>query len=508
MTDRTLAEAHILVVDDEASIVRLFVRAIQSAGYTHVHGTTDPTEVSALLGSVAPDLVVLDLNMPGLDGFAVLEEISGRLSQDTFLPVLTVSGMSDAEAKERAFRAGAKDYLVKPIGIQELLLHVNSLLETRFLSLRLHETHNRLAGLVGRRTEQLRLSVSQRRQVEEVLLETERHFEEVRRLTRLGTWNWDVGNDTESWSPELFDIAGFDPAQPAPRFAAHPEIFTPDSFSRLEKAAGDALESGAPYELELEMLRPDGTTVHVLARGGALRDETGRVTRLAGTVQDVTERWRSRRELTDSLERLRESEATIIQVLSSVVDRRDRYTAGHQRRVAEISVAIARRMGLPEEQVRGLETAALLHDVGKISVPLEILSSPGPLSRAQHALVEEHVRSGYELLSPVPFPTPVAKAILQHHERLDGSGYPGGTRDEEIILEARILAVADVAEAMSAHRPYRPALASGSAVAELVAHRGTLYDRAVIDAYLELPEELQDPGFTEPNPGQLRFDRA
>jgi putative nucleotidyltransferase with HDIG domain/PAS domain S-box-containing protein len=506
MTERSLSEARILVVDDEASIVRLFVRALQSAGYAHVRGTTDPTEVPALLDSLTPDLVVMDLNMPGLDGFAVLEEISSRLSQDTFLPVLTVSGMADPDAKERAFGAGAKDYLVKPIGLQELLLHVNSLLETRFLSLRLLQTHDRLAELVGRRTEELQRSVSQRQQVEETLLETERHFEEVRRLTRLGTWNWDVASDTVSWSPELFDIAGQDPALPAPGFARHPEFFAPESFLRLEKAVNDALESGTPYELELEMFRPDGTTVHVLARGGALRDETGCVARLAGTVQDVTERWRSQRDLADTLQRLRESEATIIRVLSSVVDRRDPYTAGHQRRVAEISVAIARRMELPEERVRGIETAALLHDIGKLSVPLEILSNPGALSATQQALVKEHVRAGYELLSPVPFLEPVAKAVLQHHERLDGTGYPNGVRDEEIILEAKILAVADVAEAMSSHRPYRPALKPGSVAVELAGHRGTFYDHAVVDAFLQLPLELQDPGFAEPDPGQLRFD--
>jgi PAS domain S-box-containing protein/putative nucleotidyltransferase with HDIG domain len=505
MSDRTLAEAHILVVDDEASIVRLFARALESAGYVHVHGTTDPTEVPALLGSLAPDLVVMDLNMPGLDGFALLEEISGQLSQDTFLPVLTVSGMSDPEAKERAFRAGARDYLVKPISIQELLLHVNSLLETRFLSLRLHETHDRLAEIVGRRTEELQVSVSQRAQAEEALLETERHFQEVRRLTRLGTWDWDIATDTVSWSPELFDIAGVDQERPAPSFARHAELFAPESYPRLEKAVTEALESGTPYEVELEMLRPDGTSAHVLVRGGALRDETGRVVRLAGTLQDVTERWQEQRELADTLERLRESEATIIRVLSSVVDRRDPYTAGHQRRVADISVAIARRMGLSEEQVQGVETAALLHDIGKITIPLEILSIPGPLSRAQHVLVQEHAYSGYELLSPVPLLEPVAKAVLQHHERLDGSGYPAGIKGEEIILEARILAVADVAEAMTSHRPYRPALASGSALAEIAAHRETLYDGAVVDAYLEVADRLPDPGATDLNPDQLRL---
>ena len=504
MNDRAPTDARILVVDDETSVVRLFVRALQSGGYTNVHGTSDPTEVSALLDADAPDLVVLDLNMPGIDGFAVLEDIAARLSPDTFLPVLTVSGMSDTETKEQAFRSGAKDYLVKPVDIHELLLHVNSLLETRFLSLRLHDAQERLQEVVGRRSEELRLNVSQREHAEEALRDTERDFEEVRRLTRLGTWLWDVATDATRWSPELYDIAGRDPRGPAPNFATHRELFVPESFSLLREATRSALESGAPYELELEMVRPDGAVTHVFVRGGVLRDVNGRVTHLAGTVQDVTERWQSQRELTETLKRLQESEDTIIRVLSSVVDLRDPYTAGHQRRVAEISVAIARKMGLSEARVHGVETAALLHDLGKISVPLEILSCAAPLSDVQFGLVKEHVNTGYELLKPVPFLEPVAQAVLQHHERLDGSGYPAGITDDEIITEARILAVADVAEAMTSDRPYRPRLAPGSEIAELATYRGTRYDKTVVDAYFSLPEDLPDRG-PEPNPDQLQF---
>ena len=505
MIDRAPADARILVVDDESSIVRLFVRALRSGGYTNVHGTSDPTEVSALLDAAAPDLVVLDLNMPGVDGFAVLEDIAGRLSPDTFLPVLTVSARSDPETKEQAFRSGAKDYLVKPVDIHDLLLHVNSLLETRILSLRLHEAQERLEEVVGRRTEELRINVSQREHAEETLRDTERDFEEVRRITRLGTWVWDVATDATRWSPELYDIAGRDPGQPAPDFATHSGLFVPESFNLLREATSGALESGAPYELELEIIRPDGVVTHVLLRGGVLRDHTGRVTHLAGTVQDVSERWQSRRELTETLKRLQESEDTIIRVLSSVVDLRDPYTAGHQRRVAEISVAIARKMGFSEGRVHGIETAALLHDLGKISVPLEILSCAAPLSEVQFGLVKEHVNTGYELLRPVPFLEPVATMVLQHHERLDGSGYPAGIKGEEIITGARILAVADVAEAMTSDRPYRPRLAPGSEIAELAAHRGTRYDKTVVDAYFSLPEDLPCPSGPEPNPDQLQF---
>jgi len=505
VSDRTLAEAHVLVVDDEASIVRLFVRALQSAGYSQVHGTTDSAEVLGLLDSFSPDLVVMDLNMPGLDGFAVLEEISGRLSQDTYLPVLTVSGMSDPEAKERAFRAGAKDYLVKPVSIQELLLHVNALLETRFLSLQLHETQDQLAELVGRRTEELQLSIVKRRQAEEALLDKEQQLGEARRLARLGTWSWDLATDTVTWSRELLEIAGRDPVGPPPGHEEYFGLFSEDSLARLQAVAGEAAESGASFEEELEMLRPDGTSSHVLARIGALRDETGRVVRLAGTLQDVTERWKSQCELVNTLKRLSESEATLIQALSKVTEGPDPYTVDHAKRVAEISTAIARQMRLPEERVQALEKAALLHDIGKNWVPNEILSSPGHLSPNQRALVEDHVPFGYEIIGPIPFEGPVAEAVLQHHERLDGSGYPAKLKGEDIILEARILAVADVVEAMTSHRPYRAALGLGAAVAELVANRGVLYDPAVVDAYLELDEGFLHPGDPEPDPNQLRF---
>jgi putative nucleotidyltransferase with HDIG domain len=505
VADRALSEARILVVDDETTIVRLFVRALESGGYTNVRGTSDPTEVSALLDADAPDLVVLDLNMPGVDGFAVLEDISARLSPDTFLPVLTVSGMSDPEAKEHAFRSGAKDYLVKPVDIYELLLHVSSLLETRFLSLRLHEAQTRLEEIVGRRTQELQINVKQREHAEEALRHTEREFAEVQHLTRLGTWLWEAATDTTKWSPELYDIAGRDPDRPAPNFAARGDLFVPESSSVVRQAMRSALRTGAPYEVELEMLRPDGVVAHVFMRGGVLRDVNGQVTHLAGTVQDVTERWKSRRELTETLKHLQESEDTLIRVLSSVVDRRDPYTADHQRRVAEISVAIARRMGLSESRVHGVETAALLHDLGKISVPLEILSCAAPLTEVEFGLVKEHVNTGYELLKPVPFLEPVAKTVRQHHERLDGSGYPDGIAGDEIITEARILAVADVAEAMTSARPYRPRLAPGSEIVELAAHRGTRYDKTVVDAYFSLPEILPCPGGPEPNPDQLQF---
>jgi putative nucleotidyltransferase with HDIG domain len=176
----------------------------------------------------------------------------------------------------------------------------------------------------------------------------------------------------------------------------------------------------------------------------------------------------------------------VIHAVSLVVETRDPYTAGHQRRVAELARAIAREMGLPEWQVMGIHVAGLLHDVGKVAVPGEILSKPGKLTPNEFSIISSHCQVGYDILEKIDFPWPVTKAILQHHERIDGSGYPYHLSGEEIVIEARILGVADVVDAMSSHRPYRPALGLNKALQEISQASGTLYDSKVVHACLRL----------------------
>jgi putative nucleotidyltransferase with HDIG domain len=176
----------------------------------------------------------------------------------------------------------------------------------------------------------------------------------------------------------------------------------------------------------------------------------------------------------------------VIHAVSLVVETRDPYTANHQRRVAELARAIARGMRLSEWQVMGIHIAGLLHDVGKVAVPTEILTKPGRINEYEFGIIKNHCQVGYDILKKVDFPWPVATAIFQHHERLDGSGYPEGISGEYLILEAKILGVADVVEAMSSHRPYRPALGLESALQEISRESGTLYDSEVVEACLRL----------------------
>ena len=194
-------------------------------------------------------------------------------------------------------------------------------------------------------------------------------------------------------------------------------------------------------------------------------------------------------QVSDAGEAVRKSLQGIIQSISLIIETRDPYTAGHQRSVANLARAIALVMGLPPERIEGIRLAATVHDLGKISIPAEILSKPSRLTEAEISMIRIHPRSGYEILKKVEFPWPIAQIVLQHHERIDGSGYPQGLRGPDILLEAKILGVADVMDAMCSHRPYRAGIGIEKALAEIRQNRGILYDPEVVDACLKYFQE-------------------
>ncbi len=208
--------------------------------------------------------------------------------------------------------------------------------------------------------------------------------------------------------------------------------------------------------------------------------------------KDIAKRENAEAEAHSTLAKLRRAMGGVIQAMALTVERRDPYTAGHQRRVSDLARAVATEMGLSNHRVDGIRMAGLIHDLGKICVPAEILSKPGGLTEIEHTLIKDHPQVGYEILKEIEFPWPVAKIVLQHHERMDGSGYPAGLSAEDIIIEARTLAVADVVEAMASHRPYRPTLGREMAMNEISQNRGVLYDADVVDACLKL---LKEKGF-------------
>jgi PAS domain S-box-containing protein/putative nucleotidyltransferase with HDIG domain len=260
-------------------------------------------------------------------------------------------------------------------------------------------------------------------------------------------------------------------------------------------------ETGEPQVCDLRMLKLDGTQFWVHLVATAAQDADGApVCRVVLT--DIDERKHNEHELIESKERIQRQVVQLqsafmstVEVATSLSERRDPYTAGHERRVGKIAAAIGAELGLGEHDQEGLRVAGYLHDIGKITIPAEILSKPGKLSLIEFKLIQGHAQSSYEVLKDVKFPWPVAQVALQHHERMDGSGYPQGLKGEAILFEARILAVADVVEAMSSHRPYRAGLGVEAAMAEIEAGKGTRYDSTVAGACLKL---FREKGYTIP----------
>jgi putative nucleotidyltransferase with HDIG domain len=211
---------------------------------------------------------------------------------------------------------------------------------------------------------------------------------------------------------------------------------------------------------------------------------------------EIENRKRVQQELQHSFESLKNAMHSTIQAISMTVEKRDPYTSGHQQRVADLAKAIAEKMELPESQVESIYMAAAIHDIGKISLPAEILVKPIPLSDIEISLIQAHAQAGYDILKGIEFPWAIADIVLQHHERMDGSGYPQGLAGEDILLEARIICVADVVETMASHRPYRPSIGIDKALEEIDKNKGSLYDPRVVDACLRLYNEkgIEFPG--------------
>lgn len=257
---------------------------------------------------------------------------------------------------------------------------------------------------------------------------------------------------------------------------AHQLYVDPDERTRTIDLIN---EQGFAKNREVQFYRKDRTIIWVSRTMQMVRDENGTILYYEGIIEDITDRK-------DNVGRLRKALGSTVQALASLVESRDPYTAGHQRNVSDLARAIATEMDLSKDQIEGLRVAAIIHDIGKISVPAEILSKPGKLTDIEFSLIKLHSQSGYDILKDIDFPWPVARMVIEHHERMDGSGYPRRLKGDEILLEARILSVADIVDAISSHRPYRAALGIDTALDEITKNKGVLYDSDVVDACIRL----------------------
>ena len=436
-----MPKARILIVEDENLVARDLHNMIRALGY----GVTDVVQTGeAVLQSVdraKPDLALMDIVLKGnTDGITV----ASALWEKHGIPVVYITSFADDLTFERAKLTEPFGYLIKPFEERELELTIETALYKARMQLLLKEKEQWLSTILKSIGDGI------------IVLNTQGRVAFINSIAQKIT----------GWSEE--EALG----QP---------------FSSIFRLQENSLHLNKTFHhQEAVLVSRAGREIPIEQALAELPEDRGQKTGQVIVFRDITERKKAEQELKESWNRLHRALEGTIQAISTTIEMRDPYTAGHQRRVARLAEAIALETALPETRVEGLKLAAEIHDIGKIYVPAEILSKPTKLTELEYTIIKTHPQAGYEILKNIEFPWPIATIVLQHHERIDGSGYPGGLKGDDILLEARILAVADVVEAMSSHRPYRPAFGLDMALKEIQANRGLLYGPEEVDACLRL----------------------
>jgi PAS domain S-box-containing protein len=459
----------ILIVDDEKLVRRLLVSTLSSAGFTCLEAVNSEQAREQLKNHVV-SVVLLDIMMPGQSGTELLNEVIAAYPD--IAPIM-ISAVSNSDTAITCMKQGAYDYIIKPFYAQEVLLRIEYALAKRKLILDNSDYRKRLEQIVGQQAGEIRAS--------------EENFRNSLDNSPLGIRIITVNDKTLYANGALLEIYGYSNVEEM-NAIPYQDRHTPETWvahqERVRRITrGEPVAS--PYEIDI--IRKDGEIRRLLVNRGEVRWNGQR--QFQTLDQDITERVRTDKALKESYDKLDKTLDAVIQAMALTVEMRDPYTAGHQHRVARLACAIAAEMGFSPEKIKGIGVVGAIHDIGKICVPAEILSKPGRITEAEFSIIKEHPRTGYDILKGIDFPWPVARSVLQHHERINGSGYPGRLSGENIILEAKILAVADVVEAMASHRPYRPSLGIDKALEEISQQKGVLYDLVVVDACLKLFSE-------------------
>jgi PAS domain S-box-containing protein len=337
--------------------------------------------------------------------------------------------------------------------------------------------------------------VTEQKQAEDLLKKNEAKYRLLADHMKDQVWLMDLNLHATYISPSVEKLLGYTleeiDALPLDKILTASSLQKGNDF--LSAEISKALATPPTYSLkqlmELEFICKDGRILWIECTFSFIRDENDKPLSLMGEGRDITERKLAEDKLQQTLGSLKRAVGTTIQVLVSALESRDPYTVGHQSRAANLASAIAAEMGLTPDMIEGIHMAGSIHDIGKLSIPTELLTKPTQLTNIEYSLIKVHSDSGYEMLKNVESPWPLAETVHQHHERMDGTGYPGSLKGDEILIEARILAVADIVEAMASHRPYRPALGIEAALEEIEKNKGTLYDAVVVDACLKLFHE-------------------
>jgi PAS domain S-box-containing protein len=451
-------KARIMVVEDEAVISLEIQDRLTKMGHSICGTAASGEEAVSVAAANRPDLILMDVQLRGdVDGVETAQQIRNQVE----IPVIYLTAFADDRTVERARLTEPFGYLIKPFSEKELYAAIETALYKHAMEAKLRESERRYAATVRCIADCV------------IVTDTEMNIMLMNPAAQ-GVTGWGQAEAVGKRLDEIF------------------KIVDEKDLTPVESPMAETIRRRVVNNLTAPVLliTKNGEKVPVEDSAAPMIDEKGELTGAVMVFRDITERKNAEAAIKtafDSLEeRVREQTAELRTSFDRLGRAMDRYTAGHQVRVADLACDIARHMGVAESRLPIIRIAGLIHDVGKVCVPTEILNKPAPLSPIEFEIVKQHPKAAYDVLEKIEFPWPIADIVLQHHERIDGSGYPSGLHGDQIHLEARILGVADVVEAMSSHRPYRAALGTEKGLEEITKGKGTKFDPDVVDACLHV----------------------
>ncbi len=331
------------------------------------------------------------------------------------------------------------------------------------------------------------IDITQNKESEAALRESERRFKLLSRATNDVVWDWDLLTGKVWWNDAVRIRFGYPKDEIISNIQWREAKIHPQDRKRVISGIHKVIERGGfVWSDEYRFCCRDNSYAVIFDRAFIIHNNSGKATRMIGSMMDITGLKQAEKAIKQSFAKLQRVFEETVQAMTEIIETRDPYTAGHQRRVSNLACAIAREMGVSRDEINGIRLAGILHDIGKIYVPSDILSKPGKLNSVEFEIIRTHPQRGYDILKMIEFPWPVAEMVLQHHERINGSGYPLGLSDGKILMGAKILGVADVVEAMAFRRPYRVALGINEALSEISKNKKVLYDPRVVDTCVTL----------------------
>lgn len=442
---------NILLVEDDRSTSEIIKQFIRKLGFNIAGAVTSGEDAMKFIEEFSPDIVLMDITLEGkIDGVESAKHINEKYN----LPVIYISSSSDADTIERIKDTNAFGYIIKPFDKRDLKASIEMAMLRFHMEQTLIENENKFSTILNSIGDAVIVVNS---------------LEEITYMNPVAEFMTDT---------RLSSVLGKKISS-----VVHIENQT------IEELKGNKKLNG-PHEKGINFLiSKKGKRTHIDYSFSPQKDNLGNLMGTVMVIRDISETIKNQERLEASFAELRKAMGGIIQAMAQTVETRDPYTAGHQRRVADLARTIAAEMGLSNDKIEGIRMSGVIHDLGKISIPAEILSKPGRISEIEYALIKGHPQTGYDILKTIEFPWPVADIVHQHHERIDGSGYPLGLMRDDILIESKIMAVADVVEAMASHRPYRASLGTEIALEEIIKNRGKIYESEVVDACVKIFRE-------------------